>query len=103
VICNGINFILLALFIVAVFALIDQLILTQESTGRLKQASIQSNAVVDGKPLLRELAQYHGIDRTQGLLGQPAGEAGKSGVIRSKLAEGQTQKGFEGQPVDLTC
>jgi hypothetical protein len=42
----------LALFTVAVFALLFQLILTQGSTGGLNQAGIHGNALVDGKPLL---------------------------------------------------
>ena len=47
--------------------------------------------------MLLELAQDLGVDRIHGLLGQPAAETGKGGVIRSRLAEGQTQKGFEGE------
>ena len=92
-------FIPLALFTVAVFALLFQLILTQGSTGGLNQAGIHGNALVDGKPLLLELAQDLGVDRIHGLLGQPAAEAGEGGVIRSRLAEGKPQKGFEGQAV----
>jgi hypothetical protein len=53
--------------------------------------------------LLLELAQELGVDRIHGLLGQPAAEAGEGGVIRSRLAERQTQNGFEGQPVGLPC
>jgi hypothetical protein len=82
-----------------VFALLFQLILTQGATGRLNQAGIHGNALVDGKPLLLELAQDLGVDRIHGLLGQSATETGEGGVIRSRLAERQTQKGFEGQPV----
>ena len=85
-------FIPLAIFTVAVFALLFQLISTQGSTGGLNQAGIHGNALVDGKPLLLELAQDFGVDRIHGILGQPVAEAGEGEVIRSRLAEGQTQK-----------
>jgi hypothetical protein len=53
--------------------------------------------------LLLELALDLGVDRIHGFFGQPAAEAGAGGVIRSGLAEKQTQKGFKGQPVGLPC
>jgi hypothetical protein len=53
--------------------------------------------------LLLELAQDFGVDRIHGLIGQSTAEAGESGMIRSGLAEGKPQKGFEGQPVGLPC
>jgi hypothetical protein len=96
-------FIPLALFTVAVFALLFQLILTQGATGRLNQAGIHGNALVDGKPLLLELTQDLGVDRINCLLGQSATETGEGGVIRSRLAEGEPQKSFEGQAVGLPC
>jgi hypothetical protein len=95
------GFIALAFISLAVLTLLFQLILTQGSTGRLNQAGIHSNAFVDGKPLLLELAQDLGIDRIHihGLLGQSTAEAGEGRMVRGRLAEGKPQKGFEGQAV----
>jgi hypothetical protein len=55
--------------------------------------------IVDGKPLLIELAQDLVIDRIHSLLGQSTAEAGERGMILSELAEGKPQKGIEGQSV----
>ena len=93
------GFIPLALFGVAVFALLFQLILAQGPAGGANQAGIHGNAFVDAKPLLFELAQDFGIDRIHGLLGKPAAETGEGGMVRGRLAEGKPQKGFEGQAV----
>ena len=93
------GFIALSFFSLAVLTLLFQFILTQGSTGRLNQAGIHSNAFVDGKPLLLELAQDLGIDRIHGLLGQSTAEAGEGRMVRGRLAEGKPQKGFEGQAV----
>ena len=93
------GFILFSFFGLAVFTLLFQFILTQGSTGGLDQAGIHGNALIDAKPLLLELAQDFGIDRIHGGFGQPASEAGEGRVIRGRLAEGQVQEGFEGEPV----
>jgi hypothetical protein len=64
----------------------------RNSTGQVALVGID---LVDGKPLLLELAQDLGVDRIHGLLWQPAAEAGEGGLIRSGLAEGQTEKYYE--------
>ena len=92
-------FIPLTLISLTVFALLFQLIVAQRPAGGLDQAGIHGNALVDGKPLLLELAQDLGVDRVHGGFGQPTAEAGEGGVIRSGLAEGKAQEGFEGEPV----
>jgi hypothetical protein len=92
-------FIVLPLFGLAVFAVFFQLVVAQGAAGGLDQAGVHGNALVDGKPLLLELTQDLGVDRVYGGFGQSAAEAGEGGVIRCGLAEGQAQKGFEGESV----
>jgi len=92
-------FIALALFGAAASALFFQLVVAQGTAGGLDQSGIDGNALVDGKPLVLELAQDFGVDRVHGGFGQTAAEAGESGVIRSGLAKGQLQEGFEGQTI----
>ena len=100
-ICNGVNFILFSLFGLAVFALFFQLVVAQRPAGGLDQTGIHGNALVDGKPLVLELAQDFGVDLVHGLFGQASSEAGEGGVVRGRLAEGQVQESFKGQTIVL--
>jgi hypothetical protein len=101
VICNGVNFIALPLFGLAVFALFFQLVVAKGPAGGLDQSGIHGNALVDGKPLVLELAQDFGVDLVHSLFGQAGSEAGEGGVVRGWLAEGHFQEGIKGQTVVL--
>jgi hypothetical protein len=49
--------------------------------------------------LLFELAQNLGVDRIHSGFGMRLWKREKGGVVRSWLAKGQAQKGYEGQPI----
>jgi hypothetical protein len=50
-------------------------------------------------PCCMELCQKGAVELHHGLFGQTAAKPGESGVIRSRLIHGQSQKGLKGDPI----
>jgi hypothetical protein len=70
-------FVPFTVFSLAVFTLFFQFILTQRPTGGFDQPSIHGNALVDGKPLLFELAPDLGVDLVHSFFGHPDRGSGR--------------------------
>lgn len=83
----------------SLFLFFFQFFSAEGPTGRLDQAGVHGDALVDGKSSSGELVQQFAVNPAQGSGGQPSSETGEGGMIGGRIIKGKSEKRLEGDPV----
>lgn len=84
-------------------SLLFQFLLPDEATGRLNQAGIDSDPLVDAQTPAGKLEQNGVVDLRHGVLLQPAPKPGKGRMVRRRAVQRQPKETLEGKPVVDLC